>query len=109
MIIATPARSTMHELRRKWDRHIHHDLAGLTTVAAKVRYAIRAVAMAGSPAAEFVRLARSRRIHGVGTRLRALRCLVAIRWYRARKMLGNLRRSEAGSAAAAWRADSSQK
>ncbi len=105
MRIATPARETFQQLARKWDRHIEHDFDKVRTGAGRVRWAMRAAAVAVSPLAEIPRILRSDRIKGLRHRWRAFRCLTRIRLYRSiamlRLLLGRTRRATAET----WRGD----
>jgi glycosyltransferase involved in cell wall biosynthesis len=94
MIVFHPPRRSLWELYVKWDRHIQHffnmaqDKRGW-----KVRWIVRAVAVFASPILDFAKVLRSDRIHGVSPRLKAISVLLAIRAYRAYKMLSLLRTS----------------
>lgn len=90
MAIATPARGSFDELARKWDRHISHGYAELRGAGGRLRWALKALALAVSPLAELPRLALTRRLSGRRARLLAFACLVRIRLYRCRRMLGLL-------------------
>lgn len=90
MAIATPARDSFAELARKWDRHVGHDFAAVRGAAGRLRWGLRALALAASPLAEIGRLLGSDRIAGPGARARAFGCLLRVRLYRARRMLGLL-------------------
>lgn len=101
MRIATPARESFAELARKWDRQLAHDWAAaiapggrgpvLGPILARARWLIRAAAVAVSPLAELPRIARSDRLTGPfsGLRARALAVLgtARIRAWRARRMV----------------------
>lgn len=102
MLISTPARQDFAELARKWDRHIGHDYEGVRTVSARVRWAVRTLAMALSPMAEVPRVAMSDRVSGIGNRWRAMRVLTAIRLYRARKMAAVLLGGDGAALSGAW-------
>lgn len=106
MAVATPARASMDELRRKWERHLQHDRARLTSVAARLGYLARATIVGTSPLAELIRVARTQRIEGFRTRSRAWRCMARIRMYRTRRMLSIALGQPSGSAADAWRSES---
>ena len=103
MRIATPARASFAELARKWDRHIGHDFAAVRSLGGRLRFAARALALGLSPVPEALTIARSSRIGGVGTKLRALACLTRIRLYRCRRMLALTLGQTGRSAAGAWR------
>lgn len=101
--IATPARATFRELARKWDRHIGHDHAELRGAGDRVRWVVRALALAASPLAEVVRIARSNRVAGLKERGLAFLCLARIRLYRCRRMLGLLFSGDDRTLSGAWR------
>jgi len=104
MIVYHPARQSFAELTRKWDRHISHDYEHFALgPLGRLRWTLRAIAVAGSPLFELRTLATSPRISGGRERLLALLCLVRIRAYRGYAML---RRAAAGGgrdARADWR------
>jgi glycosyltransferase involved in cell wall biosynthesis len=88
MIVYHPARTTMAQLRAKWQRHIAHDLAaaganGLN----RFRWVARAFFILASALPHSLLLAMTRRISGTGNRLRGIGALVAIRWFRCTEML----------------------
>lgn len=88
MLVLTPARSSFHDLAGKWDRHVTHEYARVRTVSDRVRWLVRAVAVAISPLADLATVLRSDRVVGPAERLGAMRCLVRIRVHRARRMVG---------------------
>jgi len=102
MRIATPARADFAELRRKWDRHVGHDFEKVEGLSGRLRWALRALALAASPPAEALRIARSDRLSGLRSRALALACLSRVRLYRARRMLGFLI-GRGPTSAGAWR------
>jgi glycosyltransferase involved in cell wall biosynthesis len=103
MIVYHPARKTFGELARKWDRHIAHDFAERTgTVSGKLKWLLRAAAMAVSPLIEVPGIIRSDRVSGWRERRIALACLCAIRLYRSKAMLGMLF-LKANKAQSSWR------
>ncbi len=103
MSIATPARVNFSELRRKWDRHIGHEFADIRGLRGRLRWMIRAGALAASPLAELPRLVRSDKISGTRARSVAFGCLIRIRLYRARRMLWLLLRGSAEDLSSRWR------
>jgi len=103
MRIATPARDSFAELARKWDRHIGQGYAAVRGPGGRLRWGLRALALAVSPLAELPRLARTDRLSGLAARARAFGCLTRIRLYRTRRMLGLLLRGGAGDLAGRWR------
>lgn len=87
MIVYHPARASFRELTRKWDRHIRHSFdATAGTLAGKVKWVLKALAMPLSPLAEIPTLLTSHRISGPKERLLALACLCVLRLYRGYEM-----------------------
>ncbi|MDZ7588996.1 MAG: glycosyltransferase family A protein [Parasphingorhabdus sp.] len=87
MRIATPARQSFAELRRKWARHIGHEYAKLPKgPIGRLKWLIKAMMLGLSPVAEVARIATTSAISGLGTRARAFGCLTRIRLYRAMTM-----------------------
>src|SRR5262249_2909854 len=79
----------------KWDRHIQHDLNHARKDRAwAVAWVLRAFAVLVSPAADFVKVLRSERIYGASVRVKALAVLIAVRAYRAWKMIAVLASGE---------------
>jgi len=88
MIVFHPARKSLRELLVKWDRHIQHAVnAGSKKATWQVRWVFRALAVLLSPVVDWSKVITSDRIHGVLPRVKAIAVLVAIRWYRAYKMV----------------------
>jgi GT2 family glycosyltransferase len=89
--VAHPARGSMDDLRRQWDRHVGH-YWGMQpkSVRGRAAWALRAAAVALTPVLEIPRILLSDRLHGPGQRLAVLRTLAALRLYRARRMLAAL-------------------
>ncbi|WP_424930033.1 glycosyltransferase [Amaricoccus tamworthensis] len=86
--IHTPARENFADLTRKWDRHIAHDFEVVPAgIVPRLKWLLRAAALAASPLAEIPTIARTGYLSGFGDRLLCLRGVVRIRWYRAWKML----------------------
>ncbi|MFS4439503.1 glycosyltransferase family 2 protein [Paracoccaceae bacterium GXU_MW_L88] len=102
MIVETPARESYDELIRKWDRHIAHLYEARSS---DVKWALRGVAMALSPPAEILRVAKSTRISGLRARWLAWICVTRTRFYRARRMLELAFGRDADALAARWRDD----
>jgi glycosyltransferase involved in cell wall biosynthesis len=91
-----PPRASMEEMRRKWRRlsshaHVAHSRAGGSPMA----WRMKAVAVALSGPAHAPRMLVSRRIRGLGNRLRGLGFLLGIRWARALDMLSLAREAAA--------------
>jgi glycosyltransferase involved in cell wall biosynthesis len=88
LIIYHPARRTMAQLFAKWDRHLQHYLNKAREKPFwRFFWAARAVGVFLSPVAEFSKVLTSPKISGISARLKAASVLVAIRSYRAWKML----------------------
>lgn len=88
MVVAHPARPSMQALRRKWDRQTAHAFAALPPArTARLRWALRGLAMLPSPLIELPRVLFSPRVHGVRARVLAFAGLCHIRFHRCRVML----------------------
>jgi glycosyltransferase involved in cell wall biosynthesis len=88
LIIYHPARKTMTELFAKWDRHLQHYLnMAREKPFWRIFWAARAVAVFLSPIAELGKVLTSPKLSGPSARLKAASVLIAIRSYRAWKML----------------------
>lgn len=88
MIVYHPARRSFSELTSKWDRHISHEFATRRAgISGTVKWFAKAAALMISPLPEAVRVARTDRLETLQERLLALRCLIQIRFYRARAMV----------------------
>jgi hypothetical protein len=86
----------LQELFVKWDRHTQHDLnMSRGKPGWKMLWIARALAVMASPIVHSMTILRSDQIQSVSTRLKAISVLVAIRAYRARKMLSLLNASKA--------------
>jgi cellulose synthase/poly-beta-1,6-N-acetylglucosamine synthase-like glycosyltransferase len=86
--VYTPSCKSYPELIRRWDRHIAHAFRDVDQEPMpRARWILRSLAIAISPPAEIVRIARSNRIAGPRQRLGAFAYLTRVRLYRARKML----------------------
>ena len=91
LIVYHPARASFHELCVKWDRHIQHAVnAGESTRRWQAGWIFRALAILASPAADWFKVFASRRLHGPVAKVKAIGVLVAIRGYRAYKMIALL-------------------
>ena len=87
MRVHHPARRSFAELAQKWDRHIAHDFAAARNrPGGRLRFALKAAAMALSPLAEAPRVALSDRVSGGQARALAWAGLWRIRLYRMRAM-----------------------
>ena len=88
MIVFHPARENFDELFEKWNRHLRHDLQEYQRRGArKIRWVLRACAVAISPIVDVRRIVGSHRISGFRARVLALVALVRIRSYRAIRMI----------------------
>jgi GT2 family glycosyltransferase len=102
-VVRHPARRSMAELRRQWDRHVsHHWSMQPKTARGRAEWALRAAAMAASPAAEIPRVLGNGRLEGPRQRLAALAAVTAMRLYRARRMLAELADPAARQRSARW-------
>lgn len=106
MIIAHPARSSFDELRRKWRRHIAHDLFSHRAGGkGPWRWRLRAAVVVASIPVHAVKVLVSGRITGWRGRVPGAGVLVRIRLWRAREMLAAAR-DGAQSASHHWTQDS---
>ncbi|OKO90697.1 glycosyl transferase [Bradyrhizobium sp. NAS80.1] len=88
VIVFHPARQSLRELLVKWDRHIQHAVnAGNKTATWQVQWVFRALAILLSPAVDWGKVVTSDRIRGLLPRTKAIAVLMAIRGYRAYKMV----------------------
>ncbi len=88
MIVFHPARQSLRELLVKWDRHIQHAVnAGSKNATWQARWVFRALAVLLSPVVDWSKVIASDRIHGALPRIKAIIVLIAVRWYRAYKMV----------------------
>jgi glycosyltransferase involved in cell wall biosynthesis len=88
LIVYHPARKTMAELFTKWDRQLQHYLnMARDKHFWRFFWVARAIGVFLSPIAELGKVLRSSKISGLSTRLKAASVLIAIRCYRAWKML----------------------
>ena len=102
MTIATPARGSYSELARKWDRHIGHQFEDCRTFADRLRWVLKALALAVSPIIEVPTILRSDRLFNAQERWMAFAVLARIRLYRSWRML-SLMVGAGPSSKAAWR------
>jgi len=88
MIVYHPARSSLRELFVKWDRHLNHELAAARASPLwQARWLARAAMVLASPLIDVGKVVTSDRLEGWSARLKAIAVLVAIRAYRAWRML----------------------
>jgi glycosyltransferase involved in cell wall biosynthesis len=91
MVVYHPARRSLEDLFVKWNRHIQHELnmsAGRPWW--RLRWLARALAVLASPARDIWRLLTSDRIEGISARIKGGTVLVALRAYRAWRMVSLL-------------------
>jgi GT2 family glycosyltransferase len=90
-VVRHPARRSMADLRRQWDRHIsHHWSMQPKTARGRAVWTLRAAAMAASPVGEIPLILRTDQLQGARQRLDALQGVARMRFYRARRMLAEL-------------------
>jgi len=95
MIVYHPARKSIGELLVKWDRHTQHYLRMARGHPAwRVRWVARAIALLISPAVDWTTVISTKRVSGASARFKAFLVLVAIRSYRAWRMLRILGNNE---------------
>lgn len=88
MIVFHPARRSLRELFIKWDRHIQHAVNTRDENAMwHARWFLRAIAILASPIVDWTKVVASDRIQGGSVRIRAIFILIAVRAYRAYKMI----------------------
>lgn len=103
MIVYHPARKTFAELTAKWDRHISHSFANYAGRRfGSLRWALLAVAVAGSPIVDIIRVSTSRRLSSFRDRVLASGMLVRIRFYRSVRMITLLFRKERSEGSRNW-------
>ena len=91
MIVFHPARESIQELYVKWDRQIQHAVNSRdNNVMWHIRWVLRAFSILVSPVVDWTNVIVSDRIHGASPRLKAIFVLLAIRVYRAYKMISLL-------------------
>lgn len=102
-VVRHPARDTMEALRKQWDRHTSHFWSMQPkTAKGTLLWVGRAAALAVSPVAEIPSILGSDRLSGPGQRLDAFRGVVAMRLYRARRMLEEILRPTSRGRSANW-------
>jgi len=104
MVVFHPARRSLHELYKQWDRHTQHfrNMAD-GTPAWKIRWTLRALAILVSPCIDFMKVLTSDRVQGLSARTKAIMILFRVRAHRAWTMLSllGLRRTIVWNRAAA--------
>ena len=103
MRVYHPARTSFAELARKWDRHTAHDYAAWRVRRwGRLRWGLRALAMALSPPAELGRVLASDRVRGARARALAWAGVARVRLYRAWVMARLLAGVDAEALAGRW-------
>ncbi len=88
MLVYHPARPDFAALERKWQRHVRHDWnAHVAAGAPAWRWRLTATALVLSVPIEALKCLTSRRLSGIGNRLRGIAMLARIRVTRAAEML----------------------
>ena len=86
--VLTPSCKSFAELKRRWDRHISHELGKVGRHPARVlSWLAESALVAASPPIGLVSILRSNRVAGLRERCLAFACLTRVRLYRARRML----------------------
>lgn len=109
MRISTPARKSFAELARKWDRQVSHEYDFVRSPAGRIKWVLRAFAVAASPVAEIPRIVKSKQVRGAIAKSKALAILSRIRLHRARRMLQIAMGGDRTAMAAGWRNDEAAK
>ena len=87
MIVFHPGRKSLSALRRKWDRHLAHDMAQCIGFADRLRWGAKALSMFASPLFALPRILVSDRLEHGRDRIGAFGVLVFIRVYRGLRMI----------------------
>jgi GT2 family glycosyltransferase len=91
MTVFHPARKSLGELCVKWDRHIQHALNKARGKPNwRIRWVGRAFAVLASPGLDWTKVVSSERVSGLSPRIKAIFLLLAIRTYRAGRMISLL-------------------
>lgn len=103
MRVYHPARTSLSELYRKWDRHLAHDYQNaLRARHGRAKWLIKTLAMGPSVIAEVPQLARSDRLSGARARLLAFCGLTSVRFYRAYRMAMLMLREDHSRLSGGW-------
>jgi glycosyltransferase involved in cell wall biosynthesis len=103
MVVFHPARKSFDELSAKWDRHISHDFTERAQKPAlRLRWVLRALAVAASPAFEVRRILTSARVSTGRECRHAALVLIRIRLYRAARMLKLLLKGRDTDSSKSW-------
>jgi glycosyltransferase involved in cell wall biosynthesis len=88
MWIATPARETWAEVKRRWDRQVGQQHAEMVRLPfGRLRFLAKTLAMPLSPLAELPGVLRSRRLSGPREKMLAMVCLTQVRLWRTWRMI----------------------
>lgn len=102
-LVRHPARNSIADLRRQWDRHVSHFYAMQPrSLRGRAAWIGRALLIAASPAGEIPRVLGTDRLRGAKARLLAFAGVVRMRLYRARRMLAEMAASGAPQRSARW-------
>lgn len=87
MVAYHPARASMSELRKKWSRLIsHHFRDNAGTFPGRIKWILKSVGLPFSPLVEIPRILTTKKLKGLGSRVKAFWALVGIRSFRGAKM-----------------------
>ena len=102
-VVRHPARRSMADLRRQWDRHVsHHWSMQPKGARGRAEWGLRAGLLAASPLIEIPRILASDRLQGSRQRLDAFRTLAVMRLYRSRRMFAELADPASRQRSARW-------
>jgi len=88
MQIATPARETWADVKRRWDRQVGQQHAEMVRQPfGKLRFLAKTLAMPVSPLAELPGVLRSQRVPGLREKMLAMVCLTQTRLWRTWRMI----------------------
>jgi glycosyltransferase involved in cell wall biosynthesis len=88
MVVFHPARQSLRDLWIKWDRHIQPAVnVGERTAIWRAKWGVRALAILVSPLIDWTSVVSSDRIRGTSARFKAIGVLLAVRSYRAYRMI----------------------
>lgn len=89
VVVYHPARKTLRELYAKWDRHIQHAINSYRAGKQRwrLRWFARAAGVLASPVVDWTKVLVSPRVFGIWPRIKGIFVLVAVRAYRAWRMI----------------------
>jgi glycosyltransferase involved in cell wall biosynthesis len=103
MVVFHPARDTLEQLYKKWDRQISHQFEETArSPFGKIVWLGKALAIVASSVIDIRKIVRSRRIDGFQSRKKAASVLFRIRLYRARLMFAALFDNGTQTASTLW-------